>query len=351
MADLRVQLAGLELVSPLVLASGPLSWNGDAIVRAHQAGAAAVVTKTISHGAARSTPWHVSATCDAVLNCERWSDLPASRWIDRELPRAKGGGATVIASLGLSARDVVALARGIEGAGADAIEVVSYDETALPAMVRAAARRVHVPVFAKLSANGRDLVGTARRCMAGGASAITAIDSLGPALRIELERRRPRLGADAGWLSGQAILPIALHSVRAVREAVAVPIVGTGGVIDAETAIEMLFAGATAVGLCSAPLVHGLDLLGQIRHGMAVRLDELGFPSACAATGALRAAVDEAVVFRFGAAACTTCGACVRVCPYHARKAPDAVDAACRACGLCVSVCPTGALRAGRSEG
>ncbi len=344
MADVRVDLAGLVLDSPLVLASGPLSWNGEAIVRARRAGASAVVTKTISRGAAGSPRPHIAALRSGLLNAERWSDLPPEQWIERELPLAKDAGATVIASVGPAPGDAAALVRALEQAGADALEVVSYEEAALPGMVRAAVRRVRIPVFAKLSANGRDLAGTAKRCAARGASAITAIDSLGPALRIDLERRRPLLGADSAWLSGEAILPIALHAVRVVHSAAAVPIVGTGGVTNADAAIEMLLAGATAVGLCSAPLAQGLGLFARLRDEMARRLDDLGFASARDASGALCAAISEESTLGVHMGACTRCGACVRLCPYEARRSPETVEASCRECGLCASACPTKAL-------
>ncbi|MCX6099870.1 MAG: 4Fe-4S binding protein [Candidatus Bipolaricaulota bacterium] len=350
MVDLRVDLAGLTLVNPLVLASGPLSWNGDAIVRAHRAGAAAIVTKTIRRAAARSPRPHIAATPHGVLNTERWSDLESRQWIDREIPRAKDGGATVVASLGLAVDDVVALAEQLERAGADALEVVSYDEAVLPSMVCAAVERVRIPVLAKLGVNGCDLAGTARRCAESGARGITAIDSVGPTLRVDLARRRPVLGADSAWWSGPAILPIALHAVHVVRGAVAVPIVGTGGVADADAAIEMLFAGASAVGLCSAPLVEGLGVFSRMRERMAQRLDELGIASAHDAIGAMERETAAGFAMVLDDAACTHCGACVRVCPYAARQGPGAVEAACRGCGLCVSICPAGALAWERGE-
>ena len=344
MADLRTAVGGLELDHPLVLASGPLSWNGEAIVRAHRAGAAAVVTKTIGRRAATQPVPHLVRTGGGVLNAERWSDLDSIRWIEREIPLAKDAGVPLVASVGLEPADVEALASALEGAGADALEVVSYDEAALPALVDAAVRRVRIPVFAKLSANGRDLVGTARACVERGASALTVIDSVGPALRIDARTRRPLLGATAGWLSGPAILPIALHAVAAVRQAVTVPVIGTGGVEDVDAAVEMLLAGACAVGVCSGALVHGLSLFGRVRDGLSDCLDGLGLLSVRATVGAARWDETPGARMRFLEAACVHCGICVRLCPYEARPSPDVVGEACRGCGLCVSVCPAGAL-------
>jgi dihydroorotate dehydrogenase/NAD-dependent dihydropyrimidine dehydrogenase PreA subunit len=350
MVDLRTSVGGLELEHPLLLASGPLSWNGEAILRAARAGAAAVVTKTIGRRATPSPRPHVVALPHGVMNVERWSDLDPWQWVERELPRAKDGGATVIASLGLTVDDVTALARALERAGADALEVVSYDETALPSMVRAATGQVRIPVFAKLSANGSDLAGTARRCAECGASALVAIDSVGPTLRIDLERRRPRVGSGSAWWSGPGILPIALHCVSVVSRAAKVSVVGTGGVSNADEAIEMLFAGAHAVGLCSAPLVEGVAMFARIRDRMAERLGELGMASTREAVGAMASDAEARLAMRLDEAACTGCDTCIRVCPYGARRSPAAVDASCRGCGLCVSLCPTGALGGKGSE-
>jgi dihydroorotate dehydrogenase (fumarate) len=120
-------------------------------------------------------------------------------------------------------------------------------------------------------------------------------------------------------------------------------------VSGAEEAIEMLYAGASAVGLCSAPLVEGVEVFARIRDRMAQRLSELGMASVREAVGAASDA-EARLSMRLDEAACTGCGACIRVCPYGARRGPAAVDASCRGCGLCVSLCPTGALGGKGSE-
>lgn len=350
MPDLCTTVGGLDLDHPLLLASGPLSCGAEAILRATRAGAAAAVTKTISCVPAVNPIPHIARFADGVLNAERWSDLDPSRWIDQELPRAKDGGATVIASVGLAPADVETLARPLELAGADALEVVSYDGRALPEMVSAAVSRVRVPVFAKLSANWGDPVAVARACRDVGASAITAIDSIGPALRIDVERRLPILGVASGWWSGSAIFPVALHVAADVARRVGLPVVGTGGVTDPDRVVEMLFAGAAAVGLCSLALTDGLEVFARLRDGLSERLSGLGIPSVRSAIGALQAedaskpAATDGRTIRWNAERCTGCGACVRCCPYQARRAPTGALAGCRICGLCLTVCPVKAL-------
>lgn len=363
MARLTTDLCGLKLRSPLILASGPLSCDGEALLRAHRAGAGAVVTKTIRRDAARNPVPHMAKHRTGLLNTEKWSDLPASAWVEREIPLAKEGGATVIASLGMEAADAAAFVPALLAAGADAIEVCSYNSRDLVPMVDAVVPRASaIPVLAKVSANWPDVTEVAIACLARGAAGITAIDSVGPALRIDIERRTPRLGGGYGWLSGDAILPISLRVVAGV--AVAAPgavIVGTGGLHHADDCVEMLMAGARALGLCTLPIVAGVDVFARLASELSARLGELGYEGADQAVGAALPALARSQrkplqvptssegggrpSFGWDSSSCAACGLCVRICPYLARKAPDHVaEAICRFCGLCSSACPTGSL-------
>jgi dihydroorotate dehydrogenase subfamily 1 len=352
--DLSVDLCGVPLRHPLILASGPLAWNAGSIRAAYAAGAAAVVTKTIRlHPSVNRTPHIAAAGHGSLLNTEGWSDLSAERWIEHELPEMADRPGVLIASTGHTPAEVAQLAAPLACAGADLLELVSYRAADAPAMVAAARQAVAIPVLVKISANWPDLPDVVDACLREGANGITAIDSVGPALRLDLETRRPLLGS-AAWLSGRAILPLALRVVAEVAQRHGVPVVGTGGVGSAEDAIEMTMAGATAVGVHTAPLLLGLGWFGRTlaqlerwleRHGVArlatlrgVALDALGEPASHAP-----------LEFVFRPELCTECRRCVTVCAYGARQlAADRqmqVNAElCRSCGLCVSVCSPGAL-------
>ncbi len=190
-------------------------------------------------------------------------------------------------------------------------------------------------------------------CIREGADGITAIDSVGPALRLDLDRRRPLLGSGA-WLSGRAILPLALRAVAEIALRHPVPVIGTGGVASAEDAVEMVMAGATAVGAHTAPLLLGLGWFAKTVTQMERWLQHHGEPSLAGLRGvaldALREQPDRAPLeFLFRPELCTECGRCVTVCAYGARRmAPDRqmlLDRSlCRSCGLCASVCSPGAL-------
>lgn len=354
MADLKVTLCGLKLKNPLILSSGPLSWNAEGIRAAFAAGAAAVVTKTIrSQATANPVPHIAVAGHRSMLNTEGWSDLSAEQWLEQELPALAGRDGVLIASTGHTPAEVQALASPLAQAGVDMLEVVSYRAEDAAAMVTVAKRAVSIPVLVKVSANWPNLPDAVDACLRARADGITAIDSIGPMLRVDVESGRPFLGSFA-WLSGAAILPIALGSVAAIGLRHQVPVVGTGGVTSAEDVVEMVMAGATAVGVHTAPLLEGLEWFGKTLTKLEHWLDDHGHTCLANLCGAAlphlqRAASHSPLAFTFDPETCTQCGRCVTVCAYRARQllpGPQMAldEARCRSCGLCVSVCPTGAL-------
>lgn len=357
MADLSVTLCGHLLRNPLVLASGPLAWSAEGIQAAFKAGAAAVVTKTIRTSPAKNPIPHIAAFGRSMLNVEAWSDLSPQQWIEQELPALKERSGVLIVSTGHTPEEVKELALPLARAGADMLELVSYRAVDAAPMVAEAKRVVSIPVLIKVSANWADLKQTVDACLRAGADGITAIDSVGPALRIDTATRTPLLGS-FGWLSGEAILPISLCTVATIALNHGVPggVVGTGGVNTAQHVLEMVMAGATAVGVHTAPLLQGLGWFGKTLTQLNDWLGESNLPSLAALRESAFKSIRQMPVttplqFRFDADACTRCGRCETVCAYGARHiTPERVmgldPSRCRFCGLCVSVCATGALRA-----
>lgn len=354
---LETTLCGIQLKNPLVLSSGPLSHSGKALVAAYKAGTGAVVTKTIRlEKAVNPMPHMVKAAPGSLLNCELWSDITAEEWIEKEIPYAKEHGVVVIGSIGHTRAEVAELVEPVAKAGAQIIELVSYNEASLVPMVEEAKRRVNVPILAKLSPNWPELARVAGRCLAAGASGITAIDSLGPTLRIDISTGRPMLGGARGfgWLSGTAIKPLALRIVAEIAMEHQVDIVGVGGVGKAEDALEMLMVGATAVGICSAAILSGLQVFDRINKRLAALLSKANLSSpAQASRFSLRYLPEadrlERLEFYYDPWRCTDCMRCVELCPYGARSLADRRmslgEDLCRYCGYCVSICATGALR------
>ena len=359
--DLSVELCGLRLHNPLILASGPLSFSAEAIRAAFAAGAAAVVTKTIRPQATINPIPHIAeAGKGSLLNTEGWSDFPARRWIEAELPALRDRTGVLIASLGHTPEEVAQLAGPVARCGVDLLELVSYRAEDAAPMVRAAKKETSLPVLIKVSANWSDLRAIVRACAAAGADGVTAIDSLGPALRIDIENGQPVLDRPA-WLSGAPIRPIAQRVVAEIALDHDLPIVGTGGVGRGRDAIEMMMAGATAVGVHTAPLLRGLGFFRRALREMEAFLVKQGYDRIAQVQGKalphLRREPPPAAALRFAffAERCTHCDRCVQVCAYRARTLHGdemQVDMQlCRSCGLCVTVCRPGALTASPLQG
>lgn len=122
-------------------------------------------------------------------------------------------------------------------------------------VVSAVKEVVEKPLYVKLSPNVADIVGMARSVEEAGADGLTLINTL-MGMRIDLKKKRPILARKSGGFSGPAIFPIALRMVYEVYEAVQIPIMGCGGVMTARDVVEMMMAGATAVQVGSANLLH-----------------------------------------------------------------------------------------------
>jgi len=127
------------------------------------------------------------------------------------------------------------------------------DPEALRQVVAMARARTRKPIFVKLSPTLPDLVGSARIVADAGADGLTLVNTL-PGLLVDVERRRPALGFGTGGVSGAALLPVGVLATWKVSRAVALPIIGIGGVVTATDALQYIMAGATLVGMGTAAM-------------------------------------------------------------------------------------------------
>ena len=164
-------------------------------------------------------------------------------------------------AVGLSALEVNLSCPNVENGA-----IFSYSPSLTHDAIAAVKSNAHLPVLAKLSPNVPDITEIARAAADGGADAVTISNTL-PAMRIDLKSRRPVLGSVTGGLSGMGLRPVSLALVYQVAQTVDVPIIGVGGIFDAEHAIEYIMAGATAVQVGSANLV-GMDAPWRILRGL-----------------------------------------------------------------------------------
>lgn len=372
MAILTTKLFDILMPSPFVLASGPLSYDATGMWEAFRAGAGGVTTKTLRlEAAVNPTPHMVvprSSNLRATLfNTEKWADLPWEQWIEQELPAMAGHPGALIASIGHTAREGEVITRPVSETGVvNAIECVAYTKDTMIPLIRAVRERTDLPVLAKLTFNwGDDLYPAAEAALEAGANGFTAIDSLGPTLQIDIETRQPTIGgvANKAWMSGAAIRPVAQAVVAELAGRYGVPIIGTGGIIQAEDAVEMTMVGATALGVCTAPLLRGLEWFERTHEKLNAWLEGHAVAALSDLRGVaipnLHAVEDTAILtFEFDPMKCTKCDLCVVLCPYDARemegekpKTPELtqilLEDRCRYCGLCVEVCKPLALTYG----
>ena len=356
MADLTVELAGLRFGNPVLPAAGPPGRDGRALLRCAEGGAGGLVAKTISVTPAHPVVPNIAEIQHGLVNAELWSELPFEQWLEREYPTARQAGLPLIVSLGYSPADVATLAPLVRPF-ADGIELSTHyigeDAGPMVGAIRAAKDALDVPVFVKLSPLGREMARAAEQAQAAGADGIVAINSFGPVLAVDPLTGRSRLGgADGvGWLSGPAIKPLALSCVRDIARAVDIPIIGVGGIGRGLDAIEMLMAGASAVGVCTAAMLRGPGIFAKIATEMNAWLDAQGYAAARDVRGL--ALAPEPAGWSAGqpevdASACNGCDVCSVSCPYQAIALADGLAvidrAACQRCGLCVTRCRRDAI-------
>jgi len=300
--DARVELGPLELPNPIVAASGTFG-HGDELARhCDPSRLGAVTTKSLAPyewPGNRAPRLHM--TTAGMLNAVGLQGPGVEHWVEHDLPALRALGARVIASVWGRSVEEFGRASKLLGPARDELVAVEVnvscpnleDRSAMfahsaPATAAATAAvldaDVDLPVFVKLSPNVTDLREIAAAALAAGATGLTLVNTL-LGLVVDAEQRRPALGAGGGGLSGPAIKPIALRAVNDVARAYPdVPIIGTGGVTTGVDAVEMLLAGASAVGVGTAtfhdpraPLRVLEDLLGWCAtHGVARVADLTG---------------------------------------------------------------------------
>jgi dihydroorotate dehydrogenase (NAD+) catalytic subunit len=299
-AAVEVELAGIRLRNPFLLASGIWGESGESLKGAFAAGAAGVITKSIGDAPRDGYP---NPTIDTF---ERWGMLnamglpnPGIEEYPKEIAVARSAGVPTIGSVFAGDADGFAdVARRMAATGVLALELnlscphakglgseVGSDPAEVERVVRAVVRAVSIPVLAKITPNTADPVALGLAAERGGAAGVSAINTL-RALAIDLPLRRPVLAHGLGGLSGAAIKPVGIAVVWQLYEALHIPVVGVGGIRTADDAIEYAMAGARAVEIGTAVAFDGIGVFGRLAVDLPLRLDALGFDSWTSAVGA-----------------------------------------------------------------
>ncbi len=298
MPDLRVTLGSLTLNNPVLAAAGPFGYGIEFArsVRLDQLGG--LITKTLTRAPREGNPPpRLVETPSGMLNAVGLQNIGLDAFVREKLPVLRAANVPVIVSvLGESIDDLSIMVQALDRAdGVSAVELnlscpnilshgpgrhrmVAQDPEATEAMVRAACAATRKPVIAKLSPDVTDLAPIAQAAERAGAAALSLVNTF-VGMSLDPATRRSRLGMLTGGLSGPAIRPLAVYRVWYTAQIVRIPVIGLGGIVRAEDAVEFFLAGASAVAVGTAnfadPRAPLRVLQGLNRYLQRARLDSL----------------------------------------------------------------------------
>ena len=266
MINTKVNLAGVELKNPVMTASGTFGSGVEygEYVDLNRLGA--VVTKGVANVAWPGNPTpRIAETHGGMLNAIGLQNPGIDIFAQRDIPFLKQFDTKIIVNVcGRTKEDYCEVVERLASEDIDMLEIniscpnvkeggiaFGQDPRAVEAITKAVKRVAKQPVIMKLSPNVADITEMAKAAEAGGADVLSLINTL-TGMKIDINRREFAIANKTGGLSGPAIKPVALRMVYQVANAVSLPIIGMGGIANAEDAIEFILAGASAVSIGTA---------------------------------------------------------------------------------------------------
>ena len=262
----KVTIADVEFKNPVMVASGTFGSGEEfsEFVDLNRLGA--VVTKGVAN-----VPWpgnpapRIAEVRGGMLNAIGLQNPGIDLFIKRDIPFLQKYDTRIIVNVcGKSTEDYCEVVERLADAPVDMLEIniscpnvkeggiaFGQDPKAVEAITRECKKRAKQPVIMKLSPNVTDITVMAKAAEAGGADALSLINTL-TGMKIDVERRTFAIANKTGGLSGPAVHPVAVRMVYQTAQAVKIPIIGMGGICTAEDALEMILAGATAVSVGTA---------------------------------------------------------------------------------------------------
>ncbi len=300
--ELAVELAGVKLANPVMLASGTAGYGIELSSLVDLSRVGALVLKSVTLQPRKGNPGpRVWETAAGMLNSIGLENVGVQALIADIIPALEGLGTPIFASIaGDTVRTYARLAARIQGAGVvDALEVnvscpnvekggiqFGVDPGATSAIVMSVKENCDLPVFVKLTAAVADVSRIAVAAQKAGADGLTLINTI-PGLAIDPATRTPRLGGVIGGLSGPAIKPVALKAIWECYRATGLPIIGGGGACDTGDVLEFLIAGASAVSVGTA-LFRDPGRVLDIIDELPGAIERVGASSAGELTGTLK---------------------------------------------------------------
>ena len=291
MSSLSTKVGSLALEKPGMVASGIMDETGSSMIRMLDAGAGAVVTKSIG---SEPRPGHANPCFTEVeggLVNAMGLPNPGIEEFAEEMRVAVPKGKIIGSIYGASAEEFAALAAKMEDYGACAVEMnlscphakgygmeLGTDPEIVKEISSAVSSAVSIPVWAKLTPNTHILAQIAKAAEDGGCEAVVAINTL-KAMVITPEMGRPFLSNRFGGLSGPAVRPVGVRAVYDLYDAISIPIVGVGGISTWRDAAQYIMAGASAYQIGSAVAEQGPGVFGTINDDLVRFMDEYGYSS------------------------------------------------------------------------
>ena len=276
MVSLNIDLAGIKMKNPVMVASGTFGYGEEYSQFLDLRELGAIVVKSISLlPRAGNQPPRIAETPAGMLNAIGLQNVGLERFVADKMPFLRDLGIPIIVSIaGEDVSEYVELAEkltNIEGVGGIEVNIscpnvskggMSFgaDPFVTSSLVRAIRAATGLPLIVKLTPNVTDIAEIASAAAESGADALSLINTL-LGMAIDIHTRQPKLANITGGLSGPAIRPVAVRMVWQVARAVDLPVIGMGGIMTAEDALEFMIAGARAVSVGTANFVNPLAAL------------------------------------------------------------------------------------------
>jgi len=392
MADLTTSFLGISSPNPFWLASAPPTDKAYNVVRAFEAGWGGVVWKTLGedppivnvngprYGAVHGRDRNLIGFNNIELITDRPLEvnLQEIRQVKRDWPDR-----AMIVSLMVPCeeRNWIDILKKVEDTGADGVELnfgcphgmsergmgsaVGQVPDYIEMVTRWCKTHTDMPVIVKLTPNITDIRNPARAAKAGGADAVSLINTINSIVSVDLDQMAPEPTIDGrgahGGYCGPAVKPIALNMVAEIArdpETHGLPISGIGGVTTWRDAAEFMALGAGTVQVCTAAMTYGFKIVEEMIDGLSDWMDEKGYTSVDQFVGKAvpnvsdwqRLNLNYVVKARIDQDACIKCGRCHIACEDTSHQAItsmkdglrhfEVIDEECVGCNLCVSVCP-----------
>lgn len=301
MADLKVNIGKLELKNPVMTASGTFGYGPEYVdfVELSEIGGVIVKGTTLNPRQGNDYP-RMAETASGMLNCVGLQNKGVDYFCEHIYPEIRDIDTNMIVNVsGSSPEDYAECAARIDALdNIPAIELniscpnvkdggMAFGVTCAGAasVVKAVRQRYHKTMIVKLSPNVTDIAEIARAVEAEGADSVSLINTL-MGMAIDIEKRKPMLSINTGGLSGPAVKPVAVRMVWQVAKAVNIPVVGLGGICNANDAIEFMLAGATAIEIGTANFLDP-QVTVKVKNGINEWLDSHGCKSVMDIVGAL----------------------------------------------------------------